>query len=72
MFGPKAQRKKARIDVGTFDELSKLGAAAAEKAEAAGDAVEESAGSISCFSSHSIQIRSLCIRRTWRIDISIC
>ncbi|KAH9830464.1 NUC091 domain-containing protein [Rhodofomes roseus] len=33
-FGPKAQRKKPRIDAGTFDELSKLGAAAAEEAEA--------------------------------------
>ncbi|KAG1742753.1 NUC091 domain-containing protein [Suillus paluster] len=32
-FGPKAQRKKARLDVGTFEELSKLGAAAAEDAE---------------------------------------
>ncbi|KAI0028705.1 NUC091 domain-containing protein, partial [Vararia minispora EC-137] len=27
-FGPKAQRKRARIDVGTFEELSKIGAAA--------------------------------------------
>ena len=32
-FGPKAQRKKPRIDVGTFEELSKVGAAAAERAE---------------------------------------
>ncbi|KAF8899294.1 NGP1NT-domain-containing protein [Infundibulicybe gibba] len=31
-FGPKAQRKKARIEAGTFEELSKLGAAAAEEA----------------------------------------
>ncbi|KAG2070878.1 NGP1NT-domain-containing protein [Suillus decipiens] len=39
-FGPKAQRKKARIDVGTFEELSKLGAAAAEDAEQAANALE--------------------------------
>ncbi|KAF8807886.1 NGP1NT-domain-containing protein [Phlegmacium glaucopus] len=34
-FGPKAQRKKARIDAGTFEELSQLGAAAADEAEKA-------------------------------------
>ena len=34
-FGPKAQRKRARIDAGTFEELSKLGAAAADEAESA-------------------------------------
>ncbi|KAG1848521.1 NGP1NT-domain-containing protein [Suillus subalutaceus] len=39
-FGPKAQRKKARIDVGTFEELSKLGSAAAEDAEQAANALE--------------------------------
>lgn len=39
-FGPKAQRKKARIDVGTFEELSKLGTAAAEEAEQAANALE--------------------------------
>ncbi|KAI0313222.1 NUC091 domain-containing protein, partial [Amylostereum chailletii] len=39
-FGPKAQRKRARIDVGTFEELSKVGAAAAEKAAVAAVAVE--------------------------------
>ncbi|KAG8219342.1 NGP1NT-domain-containing protein [Butyriboletus roseoflavus] len=32
-FGPKAQRKKPRMDVGTFEELSKVGAAAAERTE---------------------------------------
>ncbi|KAI0253307.1 NUC091 domain-containing protein [Lactifluus subvellereus] len=31
-FGPKAQRKRPRIDVGTFEELGRLGAAAAEEA----------------------------------------
>ncbi|KAI0370027.1 NGP1NT-domain-containing protein [Pilatotrama ljubarskyi] len=35
-FGPKAQRKKPRLDVGTFEELGKLSAAAAEEAESAG------------------------------------
>ncbi|KAG1889684.1 NUC091 domain-containing protein, partial [Suillus fuscotomentosus] len=44
-FGPKAQRKKARIDVGTFEELSKLGAAAAEDAEQAANALELGASS---------------------------
>ncbi|THH01231.1 hypothetical protein EW026_g1460 [Hermanssonia centrifuga] len=32
-FGPKAQRKKPRLDVGTFEELSKLGSAAVDVAE---------------------------------------
>ncbi|KAI0789475.1 NGP1NT-domain-containing protein [Abortiporus biennis] len=32
-FGPKAQRKRPRLEVGTFEELSQLGAAAADKAE---------------------------------------
>jgi len=32
-FGPKAQRKKPRLEVSTFEELSKAGAAAAEDAE---------------------------------------
>ncbi|KAJ8590547.1 NGP1NT-domain-containing protein [Rhizopogon salebrosus TDB-379] len=39
-FGPKAQRKKARLDVGTFEELSKQGAAAAEDAEQAANELE--------------------------------
>ncbi|PCH34407.1 NGP1NT-domain-containing protein [Wolfiporia cocos MD-104 SS10] len=34
-FGPKAQRKKPRLDVGTFEELSKLGT---EQSEASADA----------------------------------
>ena len=33
-FGPKAQRKKPRLEVGTFEELSKAGNAAVEEAEA--------------------------------------
>ncbi|KAI0714694.1 NGP1NT-domain-containing protein [Earliella scabrosa] len=32
-FGPKAQRKKPRIDVGTFEELGKASAAAVEEAD---------------------------------------
>ncbi|KAI0778949.1 NGP1NT-domain-containing protein [Trametes elegans] len=32
-FGPKAQRKKPRLDVGTFEELGKLSAAATDEAE---------------------------------------
>ncbi|RPD82762.1 NGP1NT-domain-containing protein [Lentinus tigrinus ALCF2SS1-7] len=35
-FGPKAQRKKPRLDVGTFEELGKASAAAAEEAENSG------------------------------------
>ncbi|EEB88024.1 hypothetical protein MPER_14386, partial [Moniliophthora perniciosa FA553] len=34
-FGPKAQRKRPRVDAGDFEELSKMGAAAAEEAEKA-------------------------------------
>ncbi|KAF9260830.1 NGP1NT-domain-containing protein [Marasmius fiardii PR-910] len=34
-FGPKAQRKRPRIDAGDFEELGRLGAAAAEEAEVA-------------------------------------
>ncbi|KIL00819.1 hypothetical protein PAXRUDRAFT_821276 [Paxillus rubicundulus Ve08.2h10] len=43
-FGPKAQRKRPRLDVGTFEELSKLGAAAAEEAERTEDLGEGSSG----------------------------
>lgn len=32
-FGPKSQRKRSKIDAGTFEELGKLGAAAANRAE---------------------------------------
>ncbi|KAI0326787.1 NGP1NT-domain-containing protein [Cubamyces sp. BRFM 1775] len=41
-FGPKAQRKKPRLDVGTFEELGKLSAAAADEAESADQADGES------------------------------
>lgn len=40
-FGPKAQRKRPRLDVGTFEELGKVGASAAERAE---DLAEGSSG----------------------------
>jgi hypothetical protein len=36
-FGPKAQRKRPRLDVGSFEELGNVGAAAAENAENAAD-----------------------------------
>ncbi|KDQ62852.1 hypothetical protein JAAARDRAFT_168132 [Jaapia argillacea MUCL 33604] len=39
-FGPKAQRKKPRLEVGTFEELGKAGAAAAEEAAESSTAVE--------------------------------
>ncbi|KIY50496.1 NGP1NT-domain-containing protein [Fistulina hepatica ATCC 64428] len=34
-FGPKAQRKRPRLDIGSFEELGKHGAAATEEADAA-------------------------------------
>ncbi|KJA28452.1 hypothetical protein HYPSUDRAFT_33848 [Hypholoma sublateritium FD-334 SS-4] len=34
-FGPKAQRKRPRVEVGTFEELGKMGAEMAEEAESA-------------------------------------
>ncbi|KAH0591351.1 hypothetical protein H2248_001429 [Termitomyces sp. 'cryptogamus'] len=45
-FGPKAQRKRPRIDVGSFEELSKLGAAAAAEADTTAPAIEPLASSI--------------------------
>lgn len=32
-FGPKAQRKRPRVDAGTFEELGQIGATMAEEAE---------------------------------------
>ncbi|KAJ7762291.1 NUC091 domain-containing protein [Mycena maculata] len=43
-FGPKAQRKRPRIEAGSFDELGKLGAAA--EGEAADAAAEKGTGTI--------------------------
>ncbi|KAK7469085.1 GTPase required for pre-60S ribosomal subunit nuclear export and maturation [Stygiomarasmius scandens] len=44
-FGPKAQRKRPRIDASDFAELSKMGAAAAEEAEAEEVQETDAAGS---------------------------
>ncbi|KAK0209016.1 NUC091 domain-containing protein [Desarmillaria ectypa] len=40
-FGPKAQRKRPRIDAGNFEELSKIGAAAVDEAAAGSETVIE-------------------------------
>ncbi|KAG6849554.1 hypothetical protein H0H93_007502 [Arthromyces matolae] len=45
-FGPKAQRKRPRIDVGSFEELSKVGAAGADEADATAGAIEPLASSV--------------------------
>ncbi|KAG6827409.1 GTPase required for pre-60S ribosomal subunit nuclear export and maturation [Tricholoma furcatifolium] len=45
-FGPKAQRKRPRIDAGSFEELGKIGAAAADEAELGSAAIEPLASSI--------------------------
>lgn len=51
-FGPKAQRKKPRIDANSFEELGKIGAVAAEEAletaNEAGTSVEGKAVKYSC------------------------
>ncbi|KAJ7919391.1 NGP1NT-domain-containing protein [Mycena leptocephala] len=52
-FGPKAQRKRPRIEAASFDELSKLGAAAEE--EAAGTALENGTGTIERLASSIIE-----------------
>ncbi|KAI0830857.1 NGP1NT-domain-containing protein [Trametes gibbosa] len=46
-FGPKAQRKKPRLDVGTFEELGKLSAAAADDVDSAAQAEAESGAAAS-------------------------
>ena len=50
-FGPKAQRKKPRLDVGTFEELSKQGSAATEEAEAdkVSEGQEGASGQCTCY-----------------------
>ncbi|KAG5644162.1 GTPase required for pre-60S ribosomal subunit nuclear export and maturation [Asterophora parasitica] len=45
-FGPKAQRKRPRIDAGSFEELGKLGAAGADEADTVSKAIEPLASSI--------------------------
>ncbi|KAJ7508448.1 NUC091 domain-containing protein [Mycena galericulata] len=52
-FGPKAQRKRPRIEAGSFDELSKLGAAAEE--EAADAALENGTGTIERLASSIVE-----------------
>ncbi|KAJ7621584.1 NGP1NT-domain-containing protein [Mycena polygramma] len=52
-FGPKAQRKRPRIEAGSFDELSKLGAAAEE--EAAGVAHKNGTGTIERLASSIVE-----------------
>ncbi|KAF5369521.1 hypothetical protein D9758_002588 [Tetrapyrgos nigripes] len=46
-FGPKAQRKRPRIEAGDFAELSKMGAAAVEEAEAEGETADAAGPSVS-------------------------
>ncbi|CAL1694840.1 unnamed protein product [Somion occarium] len=71
-FGPKAQRKKPRLNVGTFEELSELGAAAAHQAEAAADEVVERDGepgtsaSLGDFRSHADIIEPIYAKGTSR------
>ncbi|OAX39214.1 NGP1NT-domain-containing protein, partial [Rhizopogon vinicolor AM-OR11-026] len=66
-FGPKAQRKKARLDVGTFEELSKLGAAAAEEAEqAANELGVDSSGQPSEPQTHADYIEPIFAKGTSR------
>ncbi|KAJ7186694.1 NUC091 domain-containing protein [Mycena filopes] len=52
-FGPKAQRKRPRIEAGSFDELSKLGAAAEE--EAADAAHEKGTGTVERLASSIVE-----------------
>ncbi|KAJ7229196.1 NUC091 domain-containing protein [Mycena pura] len=52
-FGPKAQRKRPRIDAGSFDELSTLGAAA--EAHAAAAASENGTGTIERLASSIVE-----------------
>ncbi|KAF7347285.1 Enolase [Mycena venus] len=52
-FGPKAQRKRPRIEAASFDELSKLGAAAEE--EAADAAFEKGTGTIERLASSIVE-----------------
>ncbi|SJL15685.1 related to Nucleolar GTP-binding protein 2 [Armillaria ostoyae] len=55
-FGPKAQRKRPRIDAGNFEELSKIGAAAVDEAAAAAGSetvIEPLASSITEVQTHA-------------------
>ena len=72
-FGPKAQRKKPRLDVGSFEELGKSSAAALDEEETAETALGDST-STSFNLCHPVQLayllcqillrkRILCLRR---------
>ncbi|KAG7452056.1 NGP1NT-domain-containing protein [Guyanagaster necrorhizus] len=53
-FGPKAQRKRPRIDAGNFEELSKIGAAAVDEAAVgSGTVIEPLASSIAEVQTHA-------------------
>ncbi|KAI8981317.1 NGP1NT-domain-containing protein [Trametes punicea] len=70
-FGPKAQRKKPRLDVGSFEELGKLGAAAAEEAEGAAQVDGElgpiaSSSSAADFQTHADVIEPIYAKGTSR------
>lgn len=55
-FGPKAQRKRPRLDVGSFEELGKTGAAAAVEAENAADGTGTSVIGASILSTSSFTV----------------
>ncbi|TFY73281.1 hypothetical protein EWM64_g10730, partial [Hericium alpestre] len=57
-FGPKAQRKKPRIDVGTFEELGKLGSAAYDEAAEATIAAEMAQHDPSTSTSTSVHLKT--------------
>ncbi|KAH9947080.1 NGP1NT-domain-containing protein [Amylocystis lapponica] len=73
-FGPKSQRKKPRLDVGTFEELSKLGdevadnaaLSAAEPAKSLADPFEEFLASTSTFQTHADIIEPIYAKGTSR------
>ncbi|KAH9926424.1 NUC091 domain-containing protein [Fomitopsis serialis] len=68
-FGPKAQRKKPRLDVGTFEELVKQGDVAANEAEAAkseGQEGEPVASTSSDFHTHADIIEPIYAKGTSR------
>ncbi|KAG6872767.1 hypothetical protein C0995_006806 [Termitomyces sp. Mi166 len=52
-FGPKAQRKRPRINAGSFEELGKIGAAAAEEADTTAPAIEPLASSVAEAPTHA-------------------
>jgi nuclear GTP-binding protein len=67
-FGPKALRKRPRIDAGTFEELGKLGAAAAEEAAQANVTAElaEAAAPAAMEQTHADHIEPIYAKGTSR------